>query len=140
MSRLVSACVWVCVLLCLSLGPVQAQTAGRSGNPEARRLKNPVQANSLSIAAGRELYSRNCRSCHGVDAKGNGPMRPKDTQPPDLTDNRWTLGSTDGEIYAVLRDGAGPGNPMRGYQGRMTDQELWSIVNYLRSLSAQGTR
>lgn len=67
-------------------------------------------------------------------------MRPKDSHPPDLTDSRWTRGGSDGEIYSVVRDGAGPGNPMRGYQGRMTDHELWSIVNYLRSLSTQGTR
>lgn len=140
MSRLVSTCGWVCAFLCVSIAPAQAQAGGRSGDAGARKLKNPVQANSQSIAAGKELYSRNCRSCHGPDGKGDGPMRPKDSHPPDLTDRQWTLGGSDGEIYAVLRDGAGPGNAMRGYQGRMTDHDLWSIVNYLRSLGAQGTR
>lgn len=140
MSRSGRACAWVWVCLCVSVSLAEAQAAagGPSSNLEARRLKNPVQSTSQSIAAGKELFSRNCRSCHGADAKGNGPMKPKDTRPPDLTDNQWTLGGSDGEIYAVLRDGAGPGNVMRGYRGRMTDHELWSVVNYLRSLSDQG--
>jgi len=137
MIRVVAVCS--SVFLHLAVSGVHAQTAGHSGNAAARRLKNPLQLSSQSIAAGKELYSRNCRSCHGADAKGNGPMKPKGTRPPDLTDNQWTIGGSDGEIYAVLRDGAGPGSAMRGYQGRMTDHELWSIVTYLRSLSAKAT-
>jgi hypothetical protein len=38
----------------------------------------------------------------------------------------------------VLRDGAGPKFVMRGYKARMTDEEMWSVVNFLRSLGAAG--
>ena len=38
----------------------------------------------------------------------------------------------------MLRDGAGPKFIMRGYKARMTDEEMWSIVNYLRSISTKG--
>lgn len=139
MVRSVSGFFWACVGACVFAGSLQGQAVSPTGNPEARKLKNPVQATPQSIAAGKELYSKNCRFCHGADAKGDGPMRPKDTHPSDLTDGEWARGGSDGEIYTVLRDGAGPGFAMRGYKSRMTDRELWSIVNYLRSLSAKST-
>ncbi len=103
-------------------------------------MKNPVQATAQSIAAGKELYTKNCRSCHGADAKGDGPMKPKDSEPSDLTDAQWSRGSTDGEIFAVVRDGAGPQFVMRGYKSRMTEQEIWNLVNYLRSLAPKKTQ
>jgi mono/diheme cytochrome c family protein len=114
---------------------ISAQTPG--GNPEAKKLKNPVKATPQSIAVGKELYAKSCRGCHGPDGKGEGPGAPKDSHPSNLTDQEWTRGSSDGEIYAVLRDGAGPKFIMRGYKSRMTEQELWSIVNYLRSINVK---
>jgi len=97
-------------------------------------MKNPAPASAESVAAGQALFAKNCRFCHGADAKGNGPMAPKDTHPPDLTDAQWTRGSTDGEIFLVIRDGAGPDFKMKGYKSRMTDADMWNLVNYLRSL------
>ena len=107
------------------------------GNPEAAKMKNPVASNAESIAAGKAAFTKNCRFCHGADAKGNGPMAPKDTHPSDLTDAKWDRGSTDGEIFAVIRDGAGPKFDMKGYKSKMTEPEMWNIVNYLRSIQAK---
>lgn len=135
MSRPSTGLLWGIALVCALIGGLEAQTLGSSGNGDARKLRNPVQPTPQSIAVGRDLYSRNCRACHGADAKGNGPMKPRNTQPSNLTDSDWDRGGTDGEVYAVLRDGAGPNSPMRGYKSRMTDQDLWHIVNYIRSLS-----
>jgi mono/diheme cytochrome c family protein len=114
---------------------VSAQNPG--GNPEAKKMKNPVASSAASIAAGKALYTRNCRFCHGDDAKGNGQMAPKDTHPSDLTDAKWDRGDSDGEIFVVLRDGAGPDFKMKGYKGRMSDNDMWNVVNYLRSVGPQ---
>jgi mono/diheme cytochrome c family protein len=110
-------------------------TGQTGGKPEGKELKNPVASNEQSVKAGGSLYQRYCRSCHGADAKGNGPMAPKDSNPPDLTDDDWVHGATDGEIFMVVRDGAGPRSVMKGHKSRMTEQEMWRIVNYLRSLA-----
>jgi mono/diheme cytochrome c family protein len=134
MSRPATSLIGGIALACALMIGLEAQTAGTSGNVEARKLKNPVQATPQSVTAGKDLYAKNCRSCHGADAKGDGPMKPKDSHPSDLTDKVWSRGGTDGEIYAVLRDGAGPDFVMRGYKSRFTDQDLWNLVNYLRSL------
>jgi mono/diheme cytochrome c family protein len=107
------------------------------GNPEAAKMKNPVKSSPESIAAGKAAFTKNCRFCHGADAKGNGPMAPKDTHPSDLTDAKWDRGGSDGEIFAVIRDGAGPKFDMKGYKSKMTETEMWNVVNYLRSVGTK---
>jgi len=97
-------------------------------------LKNPVPVNATTLAEGKQLFTKNCVSCHGPLGKGDGKagamLKPL---PADLTDEEWKHGSTDGEIFAVIRDGA-KGTPMRGFAGRMTSKELWTVLNYMRAL------
>jgi mono/diheme cytochrome c family protein len=116
---------------------VWAAPALAQGNPEAAKMKNPVASSAESIAAGKATFTKNCRFCHGADAKGNGPMAPKDTHPSDLTDAKWDRGGSDGEIFAVIRDGAGPKFDMKGYKGKLTDTDIWNVVNYLRSIGTK---
>lgn len=111
---------------------ISAQNPG--GSAEGKAMKNPVAASAASVTAGQAAYAKNCRFCHGADAKGNGAMAPKDTHPSDLTDAKWDRGATDGEIFLVIRDGAGPDMKMKGYKGRMADNDIWNVVNYLRSV------
>ena len=117
---------------------VVSLTAGaRSQDPrqtaDIQSLKNPVPSTPASIAAGKSLFQKNCRFCHGDDAKGNGPMAPEGSHPANLTDETWDHGSTDGEIFTTIREGA-PNTAMKGFKSRMTAQEIWSIVNYVRSI------
>ena len=116
---------------CLTL-PVAAQSGGASA--EAKNLKNPVPSTPASIAAGKSAFQKYCRFCHGADAKGDGPMAPKGSHPPDLTDDKWDHGSTDGEIFSVIHDGAGSGSVMKSFNSKMTTEEIWQVVNYLRSI------
>src|SRR5215831_10360898 len=97
------------------------------GNAEAKKMKNPVPASAESVAAGQALFQRNCRFCHGADAKGNGPMAPEGTHPSNLTDDKWDRGSSDGEIFAVIRDGAGPKFDMKGFKSKMSEKDIWNI-------------
>ena len=117
-------------LAALSVGAAQMP----GGSPEARKLKNPVAATPKSTKSGEQTFQRFCASCHGKDAKGDGPTAPKDSHPPNLTDDVWTHGSTDGEIFAVISDGAGPKSEMKSFKSKLTPDEIWNVVNYLRSL------
>ena len=112
---------------------VYAQTAGAA----ARAMKNPVAVTPVSVTAGAAAYKKYCAFCHGADAKGNGPLAPKDSNPPSLVDATWTHGSTDGEIFTVISNGTGPSSKMVGFKGKMPDQDIWHIVNYLRSLGSK---
>lgn len=138
MGRPSSSLFWGVAFACALIAGLEAQTHGNGGgNPEARKLKNPVQTTPQSLATGKELFNKNCRSCHGADGKGEGPMKPKDSHPSNLIDKEWAHGDSDGEIFAIVRDGAPPApmQYMRGYKSRMTEQEIWSVVNYIRSLA-----
>src|SRR5260370_19406969 len=134
MRRRSNGLMIVVVLAWVGLVAAGARGQQPGGNPEAKKLKNPVPATPESIAAGQGVYQKFCRFCHGADAKGDGPMAPEGTHPSNLVDDKWDRGSTDGEIFAVIRDGAGPKFDMKGCAGKLTETDMWNVVNYLRSL------
>ncbi|HUR33611.1 MAG TPA: c-type cytochrome [Vicinamibacterales bacterium] len=133
MNRVSSSLMFGLGLALVAVTTLGAQNPG--GSPEGKALKNPVKSSAESIEAGKAAYAKNCRFCHGPEAKGNGTMAPKDSHPSDLTDAKWDRGSTDGELFLVIQNGAGPEMKMKGYKGRMSDTDIWNVVNYLRSLA-----
>jgi mono/diheme cytochrome c family protein len=111
-----------------------AAQAPKGGNPKAAAVKNPVPSNPASIKVGQQAYGKACRHCHGLRAKGDGPLAPKNPSPADLTDETWIYGSTDGEIYNIIANGVGGDSEMKGLRSELTTNQMWSIVNYIRSL------
>ena len=107
----------------------------RGGDPKARAVKNPVPATAASVTAGRGVYGKNCRQCHGLQGKGDGVLAPKNPSPANLTDDKWDHGSTDGEIFAVIWNGApAPMTEMKAMKGTLAEKDVWNLVNFLRSL------
>jgi cbb3-type cytochrome c oxidase subunit III len=105
----------------------------KGGNPEAATIKNPVAASPESASAGKRVYTRMCSRCHGAEGKGDGTAA---TAPvPDLTDAQWDYGSSDGEIFSVIHDGVSA--DMDGYAARLSDTDIWNVVNYVRSVAAK---
>jgi mono/diheme cytochrome c family protein len=102
-------------------------------HPEAQKLKNPIPSDASSIGEGRKLYLRHCASCHGPSGKGDGSMALAGGTPANLTDETWDHGSSDGEIFVVIRDGTS--SDMEPYKDRLTEKQMWQLVNYIRSLS-----
>jgi mono/diheme cytochrome c family protein len=100
---------------------------------EAQKLKNPIPSDASSIEEGRKLYLRHCASCHGPSGKGDGSMALAGGTPANLTDETWDHGSSDGEIFVVIRDGTS--SDMEPYKDRLTEKQMWQLVNYIRSLS-----
>jgi mono/diheme cytochrome c family protein len=106
-------------------------------NADAAKLKNPVASTPASIAAGKASYTKYCQFCHGEAAKGDGKMAPPNSHPSDLTDAKWDHGSTDGEIFTNIKAGPTPNDSkavMKGFSARMTDQQIWEVVDYIRSI------
>jgi mono/diheme cytochrome c family protein len=122
------AAVW---LATLTVAVVSAQVK----NAAAAKVKNPVKATAESIAAGKTAYNKYCKFCHNEDGTGNGALAPKDTHPPNLIDATWDHGSTDGEIFANIKEGIGPKFDMKPMKAKIMDPDIWNVVNYLRSLA-----
>jgi mono/diheme cytochrome c family protein len=115
-----------------------AQAQGPRRNPEAQSLKNPEPQNAESIEAGKKLYQRHCAACHGPNAKGDGGMALSGGEPSDLTDDAWDYGSTDGEIFVVIRDGVSA--DMLAYKEKLPEKQIWQIVNYIRSVGPKQSK
>ena len=104
------------------------------GDAEAAKVKNPVAATPESIAAGKQGFQRYCTSCHGVNGEG-GSGNDLIPAAPDLSDKEWKHGSTDGEIFSVIKNGVPPDLNMVPFGDQIKDPDIWNIVNYLRSLA-----
>jgi mono/diheme cytochrome c family protein len=102
----------------------------------AAKMKNPVAATPESIASGRKLYDRHCSECHGDTGKGDGMAgEGLDERPSNLVDGEWEHGSTDGEIFVVIRDGAGPKSEMKAFAKKIPDRQIWDVVNFVRTFN-----
>jgi mono/diheme cytochrome c family protein len=98
--------------------------------------ENPFPMSAEVIEAGRVLYDRHCAACHGANGNGQGPVVGNGGWPP-LVNNLTApqaVQRTDGYIYAIIRVGRGL---MMAYGSRITDNERWQIVNYVRYLQQQ---
>jgi Cytochrome c, mono- and diheme variants len=126
-TLLIAACALACTTLAVS-------AQNRGGNPEAAKVKNPIPSSAKSIGDGQKLYQTNCRHCHGAKGLGDGPLAPKDPSPSNLTDAEWNHGSSDGEIFALIWNGAGPDSQMKAMKTKLSEKDVWNIINYIRSL------
>ncbi|HWP35450.1 MAG TPA: cytochrome c [Thermodesulfobacteriota bacterium] len=112
--------------------PVEAEPPPLPHLVAAERLRNPVPMTEASVKRGEALFRIFCTPCHGADGKGQGPVAARFVPPPPL-DSPAIKGRADGYLYATIRQGSLAGiMPAYGY--RMTEQERWDLVNYLRRL------
>ena len=101
---------------------------------EAKKMKAAFPSSPAAIEAGKQLYGKFCRFCHGDTGAGDSKMAPKTMQPSNLTDKTWTRGSSEGEIFWIIQNGAPPKYDMKGLKGKLTDQDTWNLVHFVRSL------
>jgi PQQ-dependent dehydrogenase (methanol/ethanol family) len=91
--------------------------------------RNPLAASAETIAAGRIVFNAGCQSCHGPGGTGE--------RGPALNTGAFQHGSDDGDLFRAIREGL-PGTQMPAFRG-LTDDQIWQLVIYLRSLSGIGT-
>ncbi len=114
--------------------PATHPEGGAHRHPAAAAIKNPVPANEASIAAGKQQYDKQCAGCHGDAGKGDGAMGEElNPKPANLVDADWKHGSSDGEIFVVIRDGI-KNTGMKPYAKKLTAHQMWDVVNYVRSI------
>jgi mono/diheme cytochrome c family protein len=108
-----------------------ADAPKKGGNPEAAKTRNPIASTPESLAAGKRVYQRLCTKCHGPEGKGDGEAA-TGAQPSDLTAATLQYGSTDGEMFSVLRHGTS--KDMESYSERISEADMWNVINYVKSL------
>ncbi len=95
----------------------------------AKKVKNPVASNSESLAGGKELYNKHCKSCHGTMGKGDGPKAAElETETGDFSK---MPAQTDGELFFKVKEGR---DDMPSFKKKITDDEdIWNIINYVKT-------
>jgi mono/diheme cytochrome c family protein len=111
--------------------------------PDADKTKNPVASSDESIAKGSELYMEktkgNCVFCHGDTGSGNEANLPRlRRKPADLTNKERMAAMTDGELFWKISKGIN--GIMPAGEKRMSEEERWNVVNFIKTLPAKAAK
>jgi cytochrome c oxidase cbb3-type subunit 3 len=101
---------------------------GLPATRQALSLTNPHEGDKQAVATGAQLFvAYNCIDCHGAD--GSGAMGPA------FSDGRWHFGGSPAEVFESIYQGRPDGMPAWG--GRISNDQIWMLTAYVRSLSSQ---
>ena len=94
-------------------------------------MKNPVPANPLNIAEGRDHFADHCAVCHANNGSGKTLMGSNLYPPtPDMRTNE-TQGLSDGQLLYIIKNGV-RFTGMPGWGG--DDEENFKLVLFIRRL------
>ncbi|HRI58657.1 MAG TPA: cytochrome c [Saprospiraceae bacterium] len=97
-----------------------------------KNMKNPVKADAESISAGKTLYNKHCKSCHGSKGLGDGTKAAQlKTKCGDFSSADFQSQS-DGSIFYKTNEGR---DDMPSFKKKIPEAtDVWNVVNYLRTL------
>ena len=104
--------------------------------PDAAAKKaNPVKSDAESLKTGKELWGKHCSSCHGKVGKGDGTKAAQlETEMKDFG-TEAVQKQSDGSMFYKIVEGR---HEMPTFKKKIPDEtEIWSVVNYVRTLKAK---
>ena len=105
-----------------------------------KRQKNPLPPDASTWADGKEAFSHYCVACHGMDGQNTGvPFADHISPPIPSLASEDVQRYTDGQLKEILDNGIWPSG-MPGSKGTLSDDELWSIVVFMRHLPPVGSQ
>jgi mono/diheme cytochrome c family protein len=88
-----------------------------------------LSTTSTELEQGSALYAENCGECHGMDGSANAEV--------DFTDQQYMTQATDLGLYRGIAEGRGQ---MKAFSSILTEDQIWAVTAYLRSLSFDMTK
>ena len=118
------------LIVCLSISLV-AQPKPWVVPANFKSMKNPVAQSDASAKLGMGFFTKNCASCHGKTGLGDGvKARTLKDSPGDFSKTEFQ-NLSDGDIFYRTKTGRGD---MPKYDGKLADDDIWNVVNYMRTL------
>jgi mono/diheme cytochrome c family protein len=105
-------------------------------DPQYAKAHNPLTASDLTLREGKVLYENNCVTCHGTSGRGDGPAsRGMNPAPADLTAAIRLPIASDAYLDWTISEGGIPvQSAMPPYKTALSNDEIWKVVLYLRTL------
>ena len=116
-------------------------------------LDNPLRKDQASakkhVAAGGEIYVRNCMYCHGDNLDGKGHFAYGFNQPPANFQDPGTIAMLQESFLFWRIAKGGPGLPkestpwssvMPSWEDRLTEEQIWQVILYLYDATGQHPR
>src|SRR3982751_6924706 len=101
-------------------------TVPQTPDPRAALYDN----NAPAISQGQQLFSQmNCVGCHSHGGGGMGPP---------LMDDEWRYGGRIDQIATSIAEGRPNGMP--SWRSNLTEDQIWQLAAYVRSLSGQPSK
>jgi mono/diheme cytochrome c family protein len=123
--------LFVSALFLIMSATLAAQTKPWVVPANFKTMKNPIAMSDASTQAGQALYMKTCAACHGRTGLGDGPKaKSLKTVPTNFT-KAESQNQTDGEHFYKTKTGRGD---MPKYEGKLSDDDIWNIINYVRTL------
>lgn len=125
--------------------PVNGESPFYYENTEADRARcedemtgNPFPITQAGLDRAKPLYNTYCGICHGEKGDGQGwlvtmPDSKYPAQPKNLIGDDM-IGAGNGRYYFAFMYGK---NVMGGYSDKLSFEERWQVIHYIRSLQAK---
>ena len=96
------------------------------------KMANPVKSDAEGLKDGKALWIKHCQSCHGKTGLGDGSKAAQlETAMEDMTTSAVQKQS-DGSLFYKISEGR---DEMPSFKKKIADEEeIWLLVNYLRTL------
>ncbi|RME87842.1 MAG: hypothetical protein D6767_11225 [Candidatus Hydrogenedentota bacterium] len=106
------------------------------------KLKSPLPKTQKVFALGKQKFRIYCSPCHGMEGKGDGPVKKKfviirNIVPLKKGEDFALANKPEGYFFQVIYGGFGA---MRGYYSQMTSEEMWAVARYVKYLQKQAMK
>ena len=101
--------------------------------------RNPLPDSAQTVKDGKEAFGHYCIVCHGLDGQNTGvPFAANLSPPVPSLASKEVQGYSDGQLKWIIENGVAPSG-MPASHGILNDDEMWSIVVFLRHLPPAGS-
>jgi mono/diheme cytochrome c family protein len=101
--------------------------------------RSPLAATDDIVPRGQRAFSFYCAACHGLDGQNTGvPFADAMSPPVPKLTAAEVQQYTDGQLHSVIENGLWPSG-MPAARGLLNDEEIWTIVQYIRHLPPAGS-
>ena len=109
----------------------QGRSLLQSGYTIVPVYSNPLPITAALLARGRERFNIYCAPCHSAAGDGDGMIARRGFPSPPSYHTERLRNAPDSHFYQVISNGYGV---MYSYADRVTSQDRWAIVAYIRAL------